>query len=423
MQTFKIYTLGCKVNQYDSQALRERLKQAGLKELNNGRVADYCIINTCTVTTTADSESRYLIRKTKRDNPLAKIIVTGCYAHSNVEDIRKIKGVDLILDNENKHRILEFIPVQNNTGQTLPFEISEFQGHTRAFVKIQDGCNNFCSFCKVPYVRGRSRSRNFNSIIEETKRLGKNGYKEVVLTGISLGDFGKDLDEKIDLVDLIKEIEKNKDILRIRLSSIEAKDVTDRLIKKMKLSDKLCPHLHIPFQSGDNKILKLMNRKDTKENYLKLAEKLKKNVKDMAISCDIMIGFPGEGEDEFLNTLDLLKNIEPSRVHIFCFKPRDLTPLSNTKDNLGKQEFKRRFSLMKKIADDLALKSRKRFLGRNLEVLLEGKKDGFWRGYSQNYLLIYLKNHGNLTLNNKLLKVKINSVKSSNLYAEIGKKQ
>jgi len=419
MNTFKIYTLGCKANQYDSQQIREGFKKAGFKELENGRKSDYYIINTCTVTTNADRQSRYLIRRARRDNPSAKVIATGCYAHSNAKDIKRIKGVDLILDNENKYRILDFILPRRKFSINPDSGIKEFQGHTRVFVKVQDGCDNFCSFCKVPYVRGRSCSRNFNSIIQEARNLSENGYKEIVLTGICLGDFGKDLGEGRDLVDLIDEIESLDGVSRIRLSSIEAKDVTDKLIKKMRLSKKLCPHLHIPFQSGDNKVLKLMNRRDTKRGYLKLAEKLKANVKDIAISCDIMIGFPGEGQREFANTLDFLKKVKPARVHIFPFQARDLTPLENARNNITAVEMKRRFNAMQSLTNELALQFKKRFLNRRLEVLFEDEKDGFWRGYSQNYLLTFVKSNDNINISNRIVKVKIDKIDSHNLYAEL----
>ncbi|MDD5005957.1 MAG: tRNA (N(6)-L-threonylcarbamoyladenosine(37)-C(2))-methylthiotransferase MtaB [Candidatus Omnitrophica bacterium] len=419
MQTFKIYTLGCKVNQYDSQLIREQLRRKGLKELGNGQKANFYIINTCTVTSSADRQSRYLMRVAKRENPLAKVVVTGCYAHSNADDIERIGSADIILNNDDKNRIVEFLFPDGKDNVSAIQEISDFQGRTRAFVKIQDGCNNFCSFCKVPYVRGRSRSRNPVSIINEIKRLSDKGYKEIVLTGICLGDYGRDLEQKIDLTDLIGEIEKIKGVLRIRLSSIEAKDVTDRLIKKMKTSQKLCPHLHIPFQSGDNEILKLMNRKDRRQDYLKLAAKLRKNIKNMAITTDIMIGFPDEDEKRFLNTLDFLKKVLPSRVHIFPFDPRDNTPLVNFKNNIPEQVLKQRFILLKALSDKLGLKFKRRFLNRQLQVLFEEKKNGFWRGYSQNYLLTEAKN--NVNLNNKLMKVNINKIKNSILAARLTK--
>ncbi|MFC1708915.1 tRNA (N(6)-L-threonylcarbamoyladenosine(37)-C(2))-methylthiotransferase MtaB [Candidatus Omnitrophota bacterium] len=417
MKTFKIYTLGCKVNQYDSQAIREQLQSFGCKESNNSKKSDFNIINTCSVTGSADKQSRYLIRVARRNNPSGKIIVTGCYAHSNSKDIRKIKGVDLVLDNEDKERIAKFILPSKKETRVGVFEISDFKSHTRAFVKIQDGCNNFCSFCKVPYVRGRSRSRDFKSIIEEVKRLSDKGYKEIVLTGICLGDYGKSLIQNTGLVALIEEIEKVEKILRIRLSSIEAKDITDRLINKMKTSKKLCSHLHIPFQSGDNKILKLMNRRDTREDYLNLANKLKKNIKGLAITADIMIGFPGEEDKNFSNTFDLLKKIKPSRVHIFTFQPRDGTPLSDCKNSISQDVLKRRFLRLKTLSEKLGLQFRKKFINKKLKILFEDKKDGFWRGYSNNYLLACVKGKTDLLFENKILEVKVKNASATVLSA------
>lgn len=422
-KTFKIYTLGCKVNQYDSQAIREQLEKSGLKELNDGQKANFYIINTCTVTNNADKQSRYLIRLAKRENPLAKIVVTGCYVQLNAKDIKNLSSVDLILDNESKHRIVEFISLRRENNISSPFEISDFKGHTRAFIKIQDGCNNFCSFCKVPYVRGRSRSRDFISIIDEIKRLTDKDYKEIVLTGICLGDYGKDLDKKMWMVDLIDEIEKIQGVLRIRLSSIEAKDVTDKLIEKMKTSDKLCPHLHIPFQSGDNDILKLMNRRDTKEYYLELVQKLKKNIKNLSVTCDIMIGFPTEDDRKFQNTIDFLTKIQPLRVHIFSFQPRDATPLANFKNTLPKEILNKRFKILKSHVDELSLRFKRQFLNQNLQVLFEEKENSFWKGYSQNYLQTYLKVDNGINLKNKLIKVKIKNVEASVLYSEWKEKE
>lgn len=419
INTFKIYTLGCKVNQYESQAIREQLEGIGFRESDNGKNASYCIINTCTVTESADKESHYLIRKARRENPLGKIVVTGCYAHSNPEDIKEINSVDLIVDNDNKQRIAEFIFPDGKVDHSHNFEISYFKSHTRAFVKIQDGCNNFCSFCKVPYVRGRSRSRAIVSIIEEVKRLRDKGYKEIVLTGICLGDFGKDFAKKIDIVDLIEEIEKIEGILRIRLSSIEAKDISDRLIRKMKTSKKLCPHLHIPFQSGDNKILKLMNRRDSREGYLKLVKKLRRNIRDLAITADIMIGFLNESDEQFSHTLDFLKKIKPSRIHIFTFQPRDGTPLANFMNNIGKNVLKQRYLRLKALSDKLSLKFRKKLLGKKLKILFEKRKNGIWQGYTNNYILTALDRDAKLFLGNKFKEVKVEKVTASILYSRL----
>lgn len=419
MKTFKIYTLGCKVNQYDSQVIREQLQRRGLSELSNNKPADCYIINTCTVTNSADSQSRNLIRVSIRENPFAKIVVTGCYAHSNVDDIRNIEGVSLILNNDDKFNISKHIFPNTDKKTTEKIEISDFKGHTRAFVKVQDGCNNFCSFCKVPYVRGRSRTRDIASIVSEIKRLRDKDYKEIVLTGICLGDFGKDLKEKIDLVDLIEEIENIEGILRIRLSSMEAKDITQKLIGKMKSSNKLCPHLHIPFQSGDNRILRAMNRRDTKETYLELVRRLRHHIYNIGISADIMIGFPQETDSQFQNTLDLLKEVVPLRTHIFTFNPRDCTALANRRDTIPQAILKQRYLQIKSLTDELSLNFKKRFNNQVLDVLFEEKKNGFWQGYSQNYLPILLNDAKGINLCNSLVKVKVTEVSPAAIKTEV----
>jgi len=388
-KTFRIFTMGCKVNQYESQAIREQLERVGFREVKPSQKADTYIINTCTVTSTADRKSRNLIRRSKRENSKAIVLVTGCYAQSQAEDIRKIEGVDYVVSNEEKKVIAKYVTKNRISSNINDFGISRFDGHTRAFVKIQDGCNNFCSFCKIPYVRGRSRSRKAVDIIKEIKKLGDNGFREVVLTGICLGDYGKDLPTKIDLVDLIEEIEKIDRIWRIRLSSIEAKDINERLIERMKNSKKLCHHLHIPFQSGDNRVLQLMNRSLSREDYLKLVKKLKKEIRNIAITCDIMIGFPNEDEKAFSNTLDLLKKIIPAKVHIFVFTPREQTPLSQVPTD--KKTMDIRYLKLKKLSEKLAMEYMKRFLNKNIHVLFEGIKDGLWQGHSSNYLLIFIK--------------------------------
>lgn len=395
------------------------MERAGFKESENGSKADYYIVNTCTVTSSADRQSRYLIRSSKRKNPSGCVVVTGCYAHSNRDDIKKIKEADLILDNIEKQSIANFILPGNRRFKAGPFEISDFKSHTRAFVQIQDGCNNFCSFCKVPFVRGRSRSRQLTSIVKEVRRLRDKGYKEVVLTGICLGDYGKSISPKIDLVNLIDELEGIEGILRIRLSSIEAKDVSRRLIDKMKTSEKLCPHLHVPFQSGDNKILKLMNRRDTREGYLRLIERLKKSIKDLSITADIMIGFLEEKDENFLNTLDFLKEVVPSRVHIFTFQPRDGTLLSNCQIGIPPEVIKQRYSRLKEFSESLGLRFRSKYVNKRLRILFEKKEDGLWKGYSDNYIKTCLKADHKLSLTNTLKEVLVTDAGPQCLFSRI----
>jgi len=413
LKTFKIHTLGCKVNQYDSQAIRGQLIHLGLQELTNGKKADCYIINTCTVTSSADRQSRNLIRSLRRQNPSACIIVTGCYAHLNTDAIEATGCADFIINNENKFSLGKILSLPRAQAQhEHEVSVKEFSAHARAFVKVQDGCDNFCSYCKVPYVRGRSRSRALDAVKRETAVLASNGHKEVVLTGICLGDYGKDLAPRIDLVDLIESIEGIKGLERIRLSSIEAKDVSDRLIEKMSSSKKLCEHLHIPFQSGDDTILKAMNRRNSSASYLKLLKALRRAVPHIGISTDIMIGFPGEGENEFKNTLAFLKDAQPMRVHIFSFAPRDHTALFQKNTTITPIVVKKRYEFMKALSDGLSLDFMSRFIGHSLEVLFEEKLNGFWRGYSRNYLPVAVRDDGRC-LSNVISRVTANRIKNS----------
>lgn len=381
-KTIKFYTLGCKVNQYETQAMREQFMRVGYRELENKHPADAYLINTCTVTQRADSESLNYIRRAIRENPRAKIIVAGCLTESDAGKIKAISRKISIIKNKDKKG-----------------GISYFQGHTRAFLKIQDGCDNFCSYCKVPLVRGRPRSKNLQQVACEARALVKNGFKEIVLCGICLGAYGRDLKPKKDLVDVVEVLEKIDGLLRIRLSSIEARDVTDKLIKKIAASKNLCPHLHIPIQSGDDGILKKMNRKYSRQDYLRLIKKIKTKVPRIAITTDVLVGFPGESEDNFQNTVNLVKAILPLKTHIFPYSKREDTLAADFQPQISSQVIRQRIAYLKSVAETCALKYRRHFLGKKLEVLVEGRsKDNpeFWEGYTANYLKVKIKSGLNL---------------------------
>ncbi|MBM3252253.1 MAG: tRNA (N(6)-L-threonylcarbamoyladenosine(37)-C(2))-methylthiotransferase MtaB, partial [Candidatus Omnitrophica bacterium] len=372
MKKVKLFTLGCKVNQYETQAIREDFLKKGFKEAGNTK-ADIYLINTCTVTQAADRKSREYIYRSKRENPNAKIIVTGCYVENDRDSIAQIPGIDFIIANQLKDKIADIAlsPQKKffyRNQKYLDLKISGFAHHSRAFVKIQDGCDNRCSYCKVSLVRGPSRSRKLESIIQETRELVDNGYKEIVLTGICLGAYGKDLKPKIELSSVIENIENLDGEFRIRLSSIEAKDITDKLIQKLASSKKICRHLHIPFQSGDDKILKLMNRKYTARFYRELIKKVKKAVPEVAITTDIMVGFPGETKRHFKNTLEFLDEVSPSRMHIFSFSPRPGTAAYSLPHKIESKIVKQRLNLLKDLARDKSYEYRKKFLNRKLEV-------------------------------------------------------
>ncbi|MCM8801496.1 MAG: tRNA (N(6)-L-threonylcarbamoyladenosine(37)-C(2))-methylthiotransferase MtaB, partial [Candidatus Omnitrophica bacterium] len=412
MKTIKFYTLGCKVNQYETQVIREQFLKVGFKEINNKERADIYVINTCTVTESADAKSRRYIHMAYKENPKARIVVCGCYTELDSQVIKRIKGVTHIVKNKDKYRIPQLLNVLklkkdtqeefNNPG------ISDFSGHTRAFLKIQDGCNNFCSFCKVPLVRGRSRSKPLEGIVKEARQLARKGYKEIVLCGICLGDYGKDLNPPRNLVEVIEELEKIDQLLRIRLSSIEAKDITDELINKFAECKKLCPHLHIPFQSGDDEVLKFMHRRYSFLDYLSLIQKIKMGIPEVSITTDIMVGFPGETEERFQNTLDLIKRTLPLKVHIFPYSRRQGTVANNLKSQVPIPVIKERVLRLKKIAEECRKIYIAKFLKKEMEVLFEDQKEGFWEGFTKNYIKVKLNSKANLR--NKLIKVVLKKI-------------
>jgi threonylcarbamoyladenosine tRNA methylthiotransferase MtaB len=395
MPTIKFHTLGCKVNQYDTQSIRERFLEHGFKEALGSEKAGAYLINTCTVTAAADQKSRAAIRRCINENPQAKIIVTGCLVKNDSRKLAKIKGISLIVS---KGFFAE--------------GISTFHSHTRAFLKIQDGCDNSCAYCKVPLARGRSRSRPLAEIVKEAGCLAKNGFKEIVLTGICLGAYGRDLKPKLSLVEAIRALEKISGILRLRLSSIEAGDVSEALINRMAGSKKLCRHLHIPIQSGDDAILKEMRRRYTRAYYIKLIKKIKRKIPGFSLTTDCLVGFPGETEKHFSNTLELVKCLTPLKVHIFPYSRREGTSIAaKLSSAIPPSIIKKRVIRLKSCAESCAKDYKKSLLGARLPVLFEeGSREagGYWEGYTDNYIRVRLKSRRRLK--NKLCSVRLMSV-------------
>ncbi len=392
MKTFKFYTLGCKVNQYDTQSIKERFLRQGYIEATSLGKVDICLINTCSVTSSADQKSRGLIRRCIKNNPSANVIVTGCLIKKDYSSIAGIKGVNLIVSRS-----------------FFPEGITDFSGHARAFLKIQDGCDNFCSYCKVPLIRGRSRSKPLKEIVKEARDLTRNGFKEIVLSGICLGHYGKDLSPKTNLVKAIEEIENIEGLIRIRLSSIEATDLSEELILKIKNSKKLCRHLHIPLQSADNQVLKDMHRSYCRDDYLALVKKIKEFIPDIAITTDCLVGFPSESESKFLNTLDAIKEIVPLKVHIFPYSKREGTVASsNFSQLLSNKVIKERLRRMQKSAFLCRDAYMKKFLNKRMDVLVESRIKSslfFWEGYTSNYLRVRIESKQDL--GNQLICVKL----------------
>lgn len=417
VKKIKFFTLGCKANQYDTQLIREQCLEQGLSEASGGQEADYCIINTCSVTQRADGESVNLIRRAKRENPGARILVTGCLAESEQKRILNIDKKIILAKNKDKNRIANLLfgkafgRIKKNIG------ISYFAHHTRAFLKIQDGCNYFCSFCKVPFVRGRSKSKPLSFILKEARSLAENGYQEIVLTGICLGAYGRDLSKRISLLEVLEKISTVEGIKRIRLSSIEMQDITTGLLDFMQSSKKLCPHLHIPLQSGDNSILKKMNRRYTIEDFKELVLRIKRMIPDFSLTTDVLVGFPGEKEAHFLNTLEAIKTLVPLKVHIFSYSKRPGTTAARLyKDGVCAKEIHRRYHLLRTAANESSLEFRQRFLGQRRPVLFEEEKNNFYYGYTDNYMRVKLDSEEDLK--GKIIFVSLKKIKEDIVLAE-----
>lgn len=393
-KTFKIHTLGCKVNQYDSQSIRTRFLERGFREVFANTKARYHIINTCTVTANADRQSKALIRNCRNADIKAKIVVTGCLVQKNSGELSGFKGIDFVISKN-----------------FFPERITDFSERTRAFLKIQDGCNNFCSYCKVPLVRGRSRSRPLDEVIAEARRLVERGFKEIVLTGICLGAYGRDLDPVLTLAEAVKKIESIDGLLRLRLSSIEVTDVTDELIRLILKSVKVCKHLHIPLQSADDTILRKMNRRYNKSDFMRLIKKIKKIIPDIAITTDVLVGFPGETKENFENTVNVIRRITPLKVHIFPYSKRPGTYAAQAYKVVNPLDIKKRILYLKEAAEMTAFEFKKRFLNKKRPVLIEGrvKSDAeYLHGYTDNYIRVIVK--AGEDLRNKLLNLRLKSI-------------
>ncbi len=404
MLLFKIRTLGCKVNQYETQLIREKLICAGYKEAGRDEQADLCIVNTCTVTAKADKESREALRRFIRENPKADIIAAGCYVEKDAKTLMAIDEKIRVLNNEDKQdsakllkgrdcRVAPYGVTRNHKKPDIKQGITCFNGCTKAFIKVQDGCNNFCSYCKIPYVRGGSRSRDLQEILREAGKLIDKGYKELVLTGICLGDFGKDLDDDITLAGLVKKVSGLKGDFRLRLSSIELPDVTDDLIDIVKISKKICSHFHIPLQSGDNSILQRMNRRYTAEEFTARINFIRSNMPGAGITTDVIIGFPGESDESFDNTLKTIRAIAPSRTHIFTYSPRKGTKAFDMKDTVSAEKRTERYNRLKSLTDSLSEEFLSASYKREHRVLVETTRDkdtGKLTGYTDEYARVLI---------------------------------
>jgi len=415
MLSVAFITQGCKVNQYETQAMRELFAEQGYNIVDE-KEADIYVINTCTVTHTTDQKARQIIRKIDRQNPNAFIIVTGCYANREPKTISQIDGVDLVLPNCEKSRIVDYLKnddlinaeVESERDTRLDFHISRFSEQTRAFIKIQDGCDSFCSYCIIPYVRGRTISRSISDIVTEVKRLSKNGYKEVVLTGIHLLNYGKDFPEHINIVDVIDKIESIEGIERIRLSSIEPIDIKNEIVDQLANFDKLMPHFHISLQSGSDEILNLMRRRYTTKQYAALVNKIRVLLPKVGITSDIMVGFPGEEDRHFNETCQFIKAMEFSQLHVFRYSRRPGTLAADFRNQVPPKIAIKRSQIVRDIGSKLYTEFRQKMLGHKMKVLVEDCREGkenWLAGFTDNYIRTIVNIPENLI--NQIIPVKL----------------
>lgn len=400
MKTVAFYTLGCKVNQYDSAALASLFARRGYRvEKVFEAVADVYVVNTCTVTRTADKKSRQAIRRAIRRNPGAVVVVTGCYAQLNPETVAGIPGVSVVVGTTGHEKLVDLVEEAMRTGQQVvavedistACEFEElpavFTTRTRAFLKIQEGCMDLCTYCIVPYARGPLRSRRPDAVLQEAQRLLGAGFKELVLTGIHIGHWGIDLEPPTELAELISRLLKLPGLCRLRLSSIEPKEVTPALVELMAEDARFCPHLHIPLQSGDDTVLERMGRRYTTAEYIEVVRFLRRRIPDIAITTDVMVGFPGETQAAFANTVSFVRTIAFSGLHVFKFSARPGTPAADFPHQVLEAVKEARLKVMLDTGIELTNSYAKRFKGRRVTVLVEGKNaDGLWEGLSEHYL-------------------------------------
>lgn len=426
-------TLGCRVNQYESEAMAEKFIKSGYDIVNFEEVADIYVINTCTVTNMSDKKSRQMISRAKRRNKEAIIAAVGCYSQIAPDKVAEIGDVDVVLGTRNKGEIVYWvnrakeeekpIVVVNDVLKNKSFEdlrIEDYQDKTRAFLKIQDGCNNFCSYCLIPFARGAVCSKQPEIVIKEVEELAKHGFKEIILSGIDISSYGVDIEGKWNLLKILEEIEKIEGINRIRIGSIGPEFFDEAIIDGIGKLKKLCPHFHLSLQSGCNETLKRMNRKYTTEQYKYIVDSLRKNIKDLSITTDIIVGFPGETEEEFGKTYEFLKGIKLSKMHIFKFSPRTGTKASMMKEQVDGNIKEERSKKLIKLNEENEKEFNSRFLKTEMEVLYEQKSNEIpdsYEGYTPNYIKVISKHH--VDLSGKVVNTKLTQIKDDFIIGEI----
>ncbi len=388
-----IYTLGCKVNSYESEFVSSLFKKAGYEIVPFNTFADIYIINTCTVTNNSDSKSRKIIREAIRNNPKACIVAMGCFVESSKDNL--IEGINVVIGNKDKSKVVELVSEYINTHQNInhiveldkefeDMEIDTFESKARAFVKIQDGCENYCTYCIIPYVRGKCRSKKIDTVIEEITSLVNNGYKEIVLTGIHTGSYGVDIN--VSFATLLENIIKIPNLYRLRISSIEVTELNSKVLDVIKNSKIICDHLHIPLQAGSNEILKLMNRKYDLDFFMNKINEIRTIRPDISITTDIIVGFPGETEELFQETINTSRKVAFSKIHVFPYSERKNTPAEKFPGKVEVSERKDRSRRLISVSEELEKEYMRKFIGKELEVLIERSYDTYSLGHTSNYI-------------------------------------
>ena len=417
----KFITLGCKVNQYETNAMAQKFLEKGYKVIEeyeqNGEKPDICIINTCTVTNMSDRKSRQMLRREKENNEKVIVVAVGCYAQVAKEELKKIPEIDLVLGNNEKVDIVKYVEDYINENENN-IEIEDvmqsrlfsdfgditFTEKTRAVVKIQDGCDRFCSYCIIPYARGRVRSRKPESIISEITKIAEKDIKEVVITGIHIASYGKDFKEEYKLIDLLEEINKIDGIERIRLGSIEPLLITDEFVERLKKLDKICHHFHLSLQSGCDETLKRMNRRYTTAQFREIVKRLRNAYNDVNLTTDIIVGFPGETEEEFEKTYQFLDEIKFYKMHVFKYSQRKGTKAAVMQNQIPGDIKELRSRRLIELSNKNEFEINQKYIGKKVEVLFEEEKEGVFKGHTANYILVYC-NDEKENLSNKIQEV------------------
>lgn len=429
MKKAAFYTLGCKVNQYETEAMSELFEKSGYEIVDFNSPADVYVINTCSVTSMSDRKSRQMIRRANKLNPSAIIAVAGCYSQTAPDKVAEIEGVNLVLGTQDRGRIVELTEeisnndcvnkvcdiMKNHTYEDLA--VSTYSDRTRAYIKIQEGCNQFCSYCIIPYARGPIRSRELSDITDEVKKLASRGFTEIILTGIHVASYGLDKKDGTNLAVLLNTVNSVDGIRRIRLSSIEPMTLDEKFIEQIKDCTKLCPHFHISLQSGCDETLKRMNRKYTVSQYKSIVDGLRAHYKNPAITTDVMVGFPGETDEEFNKTLDFINEINFSDIHIFQYSQRPGTPAAEFPQQIAPETKERRSKAVEAAAERSRAEFLKKHIGKIEEVLFEQRKDDMFEGKTSNYITVMVKS--DIDLSGQYKKVFLEKIINNVLYGVI----